>query len=89
MLQQVTRDLVCASYWSHASSVDQATVDEGLLVGDTWQRTAEYSFDWKQLGAGLIVASGRSHSCAGFGRPALRRKVPSGVAMWSNDVTPS
>ena len=32
MLQQASRDLVC--YWSHASSVEQSTVGEGMLVGE-------------------------------------------------------
>ena len=38
--------LICVCYRSHTSSVNHLTVDEGLLVGDAWRRTAECTFDW-------------------------------------------
>ena len=43
--------------------------------------TTECSFNWKEFDAGLVAGSGRFHCCAGYGLPALRRKVPSGQSM--------
>ena len=59
----------------------QSKVGEGLLVGDALRVTAECSFDWKELGACLVLGGGRFHCCAGYGRPAVCRKVPNGQSM--------
>ena len=78
--------LIWVCYWSHSSSVDHLMVGVGMLVWDVRQRTVECSSGWKWLDAGLVAASIRSHGCAGYGRPALRRWVPSGMAVWPNIV---
>ena len=86
MLQQVRQDLVCACYCSHTSSVDQSTVDGGLLVGDAQWRIAECIFDWKHLGACPVVASSRSPGCADYGRPVQHCRLLNVLAMWPDNV---
>ncbi len=60
-----------------------STVNEELLAGDAWRKTSEYSFDLKQIVAGLAVSRSKFHGRAGYGQTALRHKVQSGEAMWT------